>query len=400
MCRKGAPVNVRVLSSLLLSAAFLATAGCSVETPKADAATPASGGRGAQSSASGEYAGLMTGKVEKGDVSVLLPEVGTLAPVAKVQVKSVLSGRIVKILVKEGDLVKAGQPLAVLEPGVDQLRELSAITSGVESADLELKDAKIDFDNAKELAAKGFASQDQVKAAEKRLKQAEIGYHSAVAQRTALSASGVPLGDAASALRNFNVTAPAGGVVLEKLVEIGEVAVSGVSGFNAGTVLFEIADTKSLKVDAFVNEVDLGKISVGFPVKITVDAFRGKEFAGEVATIAPSARKEGEIRGFDVEVRLSGEPGPLRPGMTANIDIRGDEKKGVVRVPVQSLFRDKGEDVVWLIKDGKPERTVVKPGLVAMEWVEVQEGITEGAEVAMESPATFLEEKKEKEKRR
>lgn len=392
-------MNVRVLRlSLVLVSAVLS--GCSFDASKADAATSPSGGRGAQSSASGEYEGLMTGKVERGDVSVVLPEVGTLAPVTKVQVKSVISGRIVQILVKEGDVVKSGQPLAVLEPGVDQLRELSAITSGVESANLELKDAKIDFENAKELATKGFASQDQVKAAEKRLRQAEIGYHSAVAQRTALSSSGVPLGDAASALKSFNVTAPAGGVVLEKLVEIGEVAVSGVSGFNAGTVLFEIADTKSLKVDAFVNEVDLAKLAVGYPVKITVDAFRGREFAGEVATIAPSARKEGEIRGFDVEVRFAGEPGPLRPGMTANIDIRGDEKKDVLRIPVQSLFKDKGDEVVWLIKDGKPERTIVKPGLVAMEWVEVQEGVAEGAEVAMESPATFLEEKKEKEARR
>ena len=388
----------RTITIVLPLLALAGATACKVEPQTADAATPA--GLGANSSAKGEYAGLMTGKVEKGEVSVMLPEVGTLSPVTKVQVKSVLSGRIVKILVKEGELVKAGQALATLEPGVEQLRELSSITSGVESAELEVKDAKIDYDNAKELSAKGFASNDQVKSAEKRLRQAEIGHASAVAQRTALAASGVPLGDAAAALKSFNVTAPAGGVVLEKLVEIGEVAVSGVSGFNAGTVLFEIADTKSLKVDAFVNEVDLAKIGVGYPVKITVDAFRGREFAGKVATIAPSARKEGEIRGFDVEVALEGDPGVLRPGMTANIDIRGDAKKDTLRIPVQSLFKDKGEDVVWVIKDGKPERTVVKPGLIAMEWVEMTEGVAEGAEVAMESPVTFLEEKKEKEARR
>ena len=347
----------------------------------------------------GEYQGMLTGKVEKGDVSVLLPEVGTLAPEAKVQVKSVLSGRIVKLLVKEGETVKAGQPLATLEPGVDQLRELSAITSGVESAELEVKDAKIDYDNSLELAKKGFASTDQTKAAEKRYKQAQIGYDSAVAQRNALAASGVPLGDAAASLKTFNVSAPAGGVVLDRLVEVGEVVMSGVSGFNAGTVLFEIADTKALKVDAFINEVDLGKIGVGFPVKVTVDAFRGKEFEGVVDTIAPSARKEGEIRGFDVEVRLKGEIAQLRPGMTANIDIRGDEKKDVMRIPVQSLFKDKGDDVVYVIKEMKPERTKVKPGLVSLEWVEVMEGVTEGTELALESPATFLEEKKEKERR-
>lgn len=389
----------RVFAGALALAASLAFAGCSVETPDANAAPSAGAGgpgRKPKGSAKGDYLGLLTGKVEKGDVSVLLPEVGTIAPEATVQVKSVLSGRIVKLLVEEGDLVKAGQPLATLEPGVDQLRELSAITSGVESAALELKDAKIDYDNSLELAKKGFASADQVKATEMRWKQAQIGHSSAVAQRAALATSGVPLGNA---LKNFNVTAPAAGVVLEKMVEIGEVVVSGVSGFNAGTVLFQIADTRQLKVDAFINEVDLGKIAVGFPVKITVDAFRGKAFEGTVATIAPSARKEGEIRGFDVEVRLTSEPGQLRPGMTANIDIRGDEKKDVLRIPVQSLFKDKGDDVVWMIKDGKPERTIVKPGLVSLEWVEVTEGVAEGTELALESPATFLEEKKEKERR-
>jgi len=388
--------------TLVLAAAL---AGCSNggDAGKGDASptgTPGGPDAKPKSSATGDYMGLLTGKVEKGDVSVLLPEVGTLAPEATVQVKSVLSGRIVKMLVEEGDLVKQGQPLATLEPGVDQLRELSAITSGVESAELEVKDARIDYDNSLELATKGFASTDQVKAAEKRWKQAQIGFDSAVAQRAALASSGVPLGSAASSLRTFNVTAPAGGVVLEKMVELGEVVVSGVSGFNAGTVLFQIADTRELKVDAFINEVDLGKIGVGFPVKITVDAFRGKEFEGKVGTIAPSARKEGEIRGFDVEVRLSGEIGSLRPGMTANIDIRGEEKKDVVRIPVQSLFKDKGDDVVWMIKDGKPERTKVKPGLVSLEWVEVTEGVVEGNELALESPTIFLDEKKEKEKRR
>lgn len=397
----------RLLAAGLALASLLAVEGCKVEASKADAATaPAGksgkgkGGSAPRSSATGEYAGLKTGKVETGDVSVLLPEVGTLAPETKVQVKSVLSGRIVKLLVEAGDVVKAGQPLALLEPGVDQLRELSAITSGVESAELELKDAKIDYDNTLELSRKGFASQDQVKAAEKRFRQAQIGHDSAVAQRSALAASGVPLGNAAAALKSFHVIAPAAGVVLEKRVEIGEVVVSGVSGFNAGTVLFEIADTRALKVDAFVNEVDLGKIGIGYPVKISVDAFRGQAFDGEVATIAPAARKEGEIRGFDVEVRLKGEPGPLRPGMTANLDIRGDEKKDVLRIPVQSLFKDKGDDVVWTIRSGRPERTVVKPGLVSLEWVEVVEGVEAGAEVALESPATFLEEKKERERRR
>lgn len=386
----------------VLAAALLASglAACRGTGSNADASTPPDGTKGPVSAGKGEYAGIKTGKVEKGDVSVMLPEVGTLSPVTKVEVKSVLSGRIIEILVKEGDLVKVGQPLAVLEPGVDQLRELSAIASGVQSAQLELKDARIDYDNAVELAAKGFASNDQLKAAEKRLRQAEITHGSAVAQRAALAQSGVPIGNAAAALKQFNVVSPANGAVLVRKVEVGEVASSALSSFNAGTVLFEIADATQLKVDAFVNEVDIGKVMVGYPVKITVDAFRGREFTGEVDTISPSARKEGEIRGFDVEVRLTGDIGPLRPGMTANLDIRGEERKDVVRLPVEALFKDKGEEVVWRIVDGKPERQKIAPGLISMEWIEVPEGLEPGTEIALERPTAFLEAKKDDGKRR
>ncbi len=390
----------RSLVKLSLLLTLIALPACKGSGPEreANAAQDPKGGK--PKCGKDEYAGIRCGKVEKGDVSVLLPEVGTLSPVAKVEVKSVLSGRILKLLVKEGETVKKGQPLATLEPGVDQLRELSAITSGVEQAELELKDAKVDYENAIELSKKGFASNDQVKAAEKRMRQAEIQHASAGAQRAALVTSGVPLGDAAAALRQFNVVSPANGVILDRRVEVGDLVMSGVSGFNAGTPLFDVADTQALKVDAFVNEVDLGKISVGFPVKITVDAFRGQDFQGEVATIAPAARKEGEVRGFDVEVRLVGEIGPLRPGMTANIDIRGDEKKDVVRIPVESLFKDKGDDVVWVMKEGKPERVPVKPGIISMEWIEVPTGVDVGTEIALESPTAYLEEQKEKARRR
>ena len=97
-------------------------------------------------------------------------------------------------------------------------------------------------------------------------------------------------------------------------------------------------------------------------------------------------------------MHLKGNIGPLRPGMTANIDIKGDAKKDVVRVPVEALFKDKGEDVVWVLKEGKPVRTPVKPGLVSLEFIEMPSGLEPGTEIALESPPAFLEAKKEKEK--
>ena len=360
----------------------------------------ASHGEDAASSATGEYKDIRVGKVERGDVEVELPLVGTLAPVSKVEVKSVLSGRVIQLRVREGDVVEYGQVMAILEPGIEQLRELSLITSGVEKAQLEFKDAQLDLENTRKLGAKGFASQDQVKAAEKRMQQSRIDYGAAVAQRQALTKAGVPMSQQGSALKSFQVTAPAAGVVVDKVVEVGEVVSSGVSGFNQGTVLYEVADLSELKVDLFVNEVDISKLDKGYAAQITVDAFRGKKWSGKVSHVAPQARKEGEIRGFDVEIRLEGDASLLRPGMTANVDISGQSKKKVLRAPIESLFKKKGEEVLYTLKDGKPEAVPVGVGLVSMEWVEITSGVEEGVEVALQHPDRYLKEVREEKRKK
>lgn len=385
--------------SLALAIALALLPGCKSGdgSKPANAATP---GDGFQSTASGEYSGMRTAEVNKGDVVVVLPGVGTLAPITRVEVKSVLSGRIIEIHVREGDVVKIGQKLATLEPGIDQLRELSLMATGVQKASLELKDAEVDLKNTQALSRKGFASNDQVKAAEKRYAQSLIDYNAAVAQRAALASQGVPVGNAARALESFDVMSPGTGVVVDRKVEVGEVVSSGMSGFNQGTVLFEVADLGELKVDLFVNEVDVGKLEMDYPAEITVDAFRGKKWPGAVSHIAPQARQEGEIRGFDVEIKLKDNPGRLRPGMTANVDITGEETTDVVRVPIEALFRKKGDDVVYVIKDGKPESLEVEVGLISLDWVEVKSGVDEGTEIAVQHPERFLEEKRDEGRRR
>lgn len=383
--------------ALLLGGVGL-SASCKGGGQDAEAATTTE--EGFKSTAAGEYEGLRTGQVDNGDVVVTLPAVGTLAAVTKIEVKSVLSGRVTALHVREGETVETGQALATLEPGIDQLRELSAIASGVEKAQLELADAQTDHKNTQELHKKGFASDDQLKASQKRLSQAEIDYQSAVAQRAALAKQGVPVGGAARALRSFTVTAPAPGIVVDRKVEVGEVVSSGLNSFNQGTVVFELADLAELKVDLFVNEVDIGKLSMNYAADVTVDAYRGRKWKGEVSHIAPQARLEGEIRGFDVEIKLVDEPGPLRPGMTANVDITGDTSEAVTRIPIESLFKKKGDDVVYVIEDGKPESKEVDVGLISLEWVEIKGGVDEGTEIALQNPDRFLEDKKEENRRR
>ena len=81
--------------------------------------------------------------------------------------------------------------------------------------------------------------------------------------------------------------------------------------------------------------------------------------------------------------------------MTANVDITGEKTEGVVRLPIEALFRKKGDDVVYIIKDGKPESLGVEVGLISLEWVEVKSGVEDGTEIALQHPDRFLEEKRE-----
>ena len=115
------------------------------------------------------------------------------------------------------------------------------------------------------------------------------------------------------------------GVVIKKGVELGETVTSGVSSFNAGTVLFTVADLESLIIRVNLNEVDIAKVSVGQPVRITLDAYPQKVFTGKVRFVAPAAKLVEKIKVFEVEVALDELADAFRTGMSANVEILGEQ---------------------------------------------------------------------------
>ena len=98
-------------------------------------------------------------------------------------------------------------------------------------------------------------------------------------------------------------------------------------------------------VKAGVNEVDIGKIRVGLPVRVTLDAYPKVRFAGKIDRIAPAVRIDEKVRVFDVEIRLDAQGRELRSGMTANIEVIGEKQEKVLSVPVESVF--KRDDRRW-----------------------------------------------------
>jgi HlyD family secretion protein len=213
------------------------------------------------------------------------------------------------------------------------------------------------------------------------------------------------------------------GVVLTKNVEIGESITSGVSSFNEGTVLFTVADTSRMIVKAGVNEVDIGKIRVGMPVKVTLDAYPKVAFGGKIDRIAPAVRVDDKVRVFDVEIRLDAQGRELRSGMTANIEVAGERRDKVLTVPVESIFKRDDEEVVFVKKTIDPkafaeeakakktpeqqkqaekdawkkffDKRVVTTGLADNAKVEILAGLKADDEIALEDPTVTKKDQDE-----
>ena len=360
---------------------------------------------------------VKTGKAEVADVQVKVTEVGNVQPEVKVDVKSAVSGKVTQIFHRDGDTVHRGDVLARVEPDLNQAQSLADTKNALSAAQIRYEQAKKNYDQDHALFNIGLLAGKQNRDSETEYLAAKQELEKSQEKYTLVEKSGIPIGQSPEKFEGSNVVAPMDGVVLTKDAEIGESITSGVSSFNAGTVLFSVADVSKMIVKAGVNEVDIGKIHVDMPVKVTLDAYPKVAFAGRIARIAPAVRIDDKVRVFDVEVRLDAQGRELRSGMTANIEVKGERKDKVLTVPVESVFqRDDGE-IVFVRKtlDAKQleaaakntkkddkeawktffEKRKVVTGLADNAHVQIVSGVKAGEELALEDPTLPQDKKKD-----
>ena len=367
-----------------------------------------------------ENTAFRLGKVQAEDLQVSVREVGVVDPVTKVDVKSAVSGRVIALKIREGALVKQGDVLAEIEPDVNQAQSLSDVQGSVKDAELKLQDAERDYALQKTLLEQGLVGRDPFRASEIRRDQARETLRAAQMRYQIVEDRGIPIsGNAAS--QNARVTAPMSGVVIKRGVELGETVTSGVSSFNAGTVLFTVADLKSLIIRVNLNEVDIAKVHTGQPVRISLDAYPQKIFTGRVSFVAPSAELVEKIKVFKIEVALDELGEAFKTGMSANVEILGDRKEKAVSVPLEALQRKEGQVVVYRYKDKLPPAELkkakeglsgrskyvwlsdhwkeffdvvpVNAGIATLERVEITSGLSPNQQVCLEDPTKKKVEK-------
>jgi HlyD family secretion protein len=363
------------------------------------------------------------------DVQVVVREVGTVEPEVKVEIKSTLSGKVVDLPIRAGDVVAKGQLIAKIEPDVNQAQNLLSVRNQVEAAAIALEDAEEDYDAKRQLFESGLISVEVNREAETRYRQAQQALDEARDKIGLVEASGIPVGD--NPRQVVNIFSPMDGVIIERPVELGE-TVTGSGSFNAGTVISTVADLGTMLVKAGINEVDIGKIHLGQEARVTLDAFPRVLFGGTISRIAPAARLDDQVKVFDVEISLDELGHELRTGMTANIEIRGEARQQVLTVPIESVFVRGEEEIVYILREAPlpknadaasaaedgdaeseagrevdaswrddprqewrrwfDERQVVT-GIASTTEVEIVKGLEEGEKVALADPSKPKEER-------
>ncbi len=278
--------------------------------------------------------------------------------------KSAVSGRVVSLKVREGAVVRIGDLLAEVEPDVNQAQSLSDVNSSVTTAELSLRDAERQYAAQQRLFNDGLIGRETLKDYQMKRDLAADALKAATTRYQIVQDRGIPISGEAST-QKARVTSPMNGVVITKGVELGETVTSGVSSFNAGTVLFTVADLKSLIIKVNLNEVDIAKVAVSQQVRITLDAYPQKVFNGKVRFVAPAAKLLEKIKVFPIEIALDNLSDAYRTGMSANVEILGEKREKAVSIPLEALQRKEGQTVVYRLKADlkKPQIEKAKEGL-------------------------------------
>ncbi len=294
---------------------------------------------------------FVTAEVEKGDIRQLVTASGTINPMVTVEVGSQISGRIEELKVDFNDSVTAGQLIALIDAKKFEQRVLQERASlQMSQAQVLQQKATLKSDRASlatakralvrqlELRAKGNAAEAAYDTAQLAVEVAEgriaIGLAQVANALAVVEQRKAGLRQAEIDLEFCYIRSPIDGVVIERNVDAGQTVAASFSA----PVLFRIAqDLRQVRVEAAVDEADIGAVRAGEQVSFTVDAHTNEKFEGVVEQVRLSPLIQQNVVTYTVTILAQNRQTLLLPGMTANIEITTGERQGVLRVPNAAL---------------------------------------------------------------
>ena len=360
---------------------------------------------------------------------------GKIQPELEVSVSAEVSGQLIELPVKEGDVVAEGDLLAVINPDVyisarnraqaavnTTLSNLSSAKAMLASSESGYFVAEKSWDRNQILFQSGVVSQAEFHQSESAFNAAEANLISAgegvkSAEYSILSAQ-ASLQETLDNLSRTTLRAPQAGIVTALVKEVGE-SVQG-NGFVAGEVVMKISNLGLMEVDIEVNESDIVRVKIGNDAEIEVDAYLDETFKGQVSEIGNTALNAGvngfnldQVTNFSVKVRISTNSyehllsdslksqSPFRPGMSATVDLLTRSVKKVVSIPIQCVSTRKSENSddaeVGVFLMGEEDEVVwgkVKTGIQDNFNIEIISGLKEG-DVVVSGPYDMVSRKLE-----
>lgn len=296
-----------------------------------------------------EEIAVNTAKLQYKDLSTDYVVNGNFEPIQEMTFPSEMSGRIVKVLVNEGDYVRVGQTLATIKK--------DAIEVDLTQAQNNLQNAIIDNQRYENAYKTGGVTKQQVDHSRLQLKNA----------RAAVEAQGLRV-------RDTNVKATIAGVVNKRYIEPGSVVAPGAQ-------MFDIVNVSRLKLKVSVNESEIVNLKLGQNVKVLASVLPDDEFVGKITFIAPKADAS---LNFPVEVEVSNN-NKLKAGMygTAVFSQANDDAatKALAVIPSSAFVNGVSSNTVFVVENGIAKLTKVVSGRVIGDEVEILSGLKQGAEV-------------------
>ena len=251
---------------------------------------------------------------------------GVIEAISSVEIKSKASGEILFLGAEVGDFIEKGSVLGQIDQRTPT-NILDQSKSDLDASKVRLLNAESQFNRGKELHKNASISDKDFEDIQENLAQA----------KSTLVRTEVAYENAKIALDDTVVRSPISGTIISRPVEVGQVISSPTSAVGGGTLLMTMADLSKVRVRALVDEIDVGKISIGQSVSIKVAAFRDKEFFGVVSKIEPLARIEQNVTTFPVLIDINNDENLLLLGMNTDVVIEILNKEVSISVPSMTL---------------------------------------------------------------
>lgn len=299
---------------------------------------------------------VITAAVTRGDVVEAVSATGTLEAVTTVQVGTQVSGTIQSLHADYNSIVRKGQVIARLDPSlfqtqIDQQRaNLVRSEAEVERLRVQVDDARTKLARAQELSARNLIPASELESAQVTVRAAQAQLQSAQAQVTQSRAS---LNQADVNLQHTVIAAPIDGIVISRNVDVGQTVAASM---QAPTLFVLAADLTKMKVNANIDEADVGRIRPGQHVSFRVDAYPADEFEGSVSQIRLQPLTVQNVVTYATVIDVPNPDLRLKPGMTANVQVQIARRTNVLRVPNMALrFRPTTDMFAALGQEPPPE---------------------------------------------